>query len=561
MSYQDEISEGISERYVSTATAISQGVPVPPNPLILKFQTSRGRYAYDANTGALLKLDRVCFELLDFIENGPRCKVPPEFVKRFPPEELAVSRSRLELLLDKSAVFRPVSVKSRLASPELIAKNLEHIVGRFDQLILEVTQDCNLRCRYCVFSGRHAGMRTHNDMAMSWDVARKAIDFFIKNPSHQDSHQHISFYGGEPTMNMGLVRQCVEYAKAGDQTITFGLSTNGTLLNEEVSRFLVAHAFNLYVSLDGPSVIHDRARVFAAGRGTFNVISRNLRALRDLAPEYYAKRVVLMCTISPGVDFAKWLEFFASASDLIGETTPIIGLEVPGTGERVSATQLADFRSGLAALEGKYLQKVVSEDRGDPEFAILRGIFEQAYLSIHRRTVNPNGWGDCFHTRGICMPANYRLFVRADGTYLPCVRSNDALEIGNVEHGLDGAKICQIYRAYHDLHQRECRTCWAMNLCVNCIAIDTRKTGKFEAGLHLPLCEAERESWKERLTKYASVLEQNPLAFEYLREVTTFQSRVPFLDDLEDLEVSTPSSSGSNALPHDALIELSDPIA
>ena len=76
----------------------------------------------------------------------------------YPAEEVANSRSCLESLLARSAVFRPVSIKSRLASPEFISQNLERIAGRFDQLILEVTQDCNLRCRYCVYSGLHPGM-------------------------------------------------------------------------------------------------------------------------------------------------------------------------------------------------------------------------------------------------------------------------------------------------------------------------------------------------------------------------------------------------------------------
>lgn len=532
MSYQDEMPEGRRDRQVSAATTSNQTVPPAPNPLVLKFQTGQGRYAYDAHTGVILRLDRVCFELLDFIESGPRCKVPPAIGERFPPEEIADSRSRLELLLNKSAVFHPVSVKSRLASPEFIAQNVERIAGRFDQLILEVTQNCNLRCRYCVYSGRHAGMRAHNDLAMTWDVAQKAIDFFLKNPSHQSQTQNISFYGGEPTLNIGLVRHCVEYARSQDPNITFGLTTNGTLLNEQVRHFLVAHDFNLYVSLDGPSAIHDQARSFAGGGGTFDVISRNLRALKDLAPEYHARRVTVQCTMSPGVDFLKLLDFFANASDLIGELTPSLGIEVAGIGDGISAAQLAEFNNGFAALEERYLQKVVREERSDTEFPILRAIFEKPYLFIHRRIERPNGWGERFHTSGTCFPGNFRLFVRADGTYLPCVKCNDSLTIGNVEKGLDVVKICEIYRAYHDLHQNECRTCWAMNLCVNCIAIDTLRTGRYESELYPPRCEDEREVWKDKLTKYASVLEQNPHAFDHLNEVRVLPSRVPLLDDL-----------------------------
>jgi uncharacterized protein len=532
---EDQTSDTRGHRNARAATTRSHMMTPVPSPLILKFQTCKGRYAYDAYTDAILKLDPVCFALLDFIEHGPRCTVPSAIADKYPPQEVAESRSRLELLFNKSAVFRPVSINSRLASPEFVARHLKRIAGTFNHLILEVTQNCNLRCRYCVFSGRHAGMRHHNDLTMTWDVARKAIDFFLANPVHQAPSQHISFYGGEPTLNMGLVRQCVEYARSRVPNITFGLTTNGTLLTEQVTSFLTAYDFTLYVSLDGPSAIHDRARTFRGGGGTFDVISRNLNALKTFAPEYYAKRVVIQCTMSPGVDVFTLLDFFAGASDLIGGTTPIIGLEVGQTGDGLSAAQLAEFKSNFTALEERYLQKVVRADRGDTEFAILRGIFEKPYLFIHRRIQHPNGRGEDFHTWGTCVPANYRLLVRADGTFLPCVKCNDTLDIGNVEKGLDWAKICEIYRAYHDLHQHECRTCWAMNLCTSCIALDTQRTGNFEASLYQPRCEDERRYWKEKLTTYASVLEQNPTAFDHLYEVTILHSRVPLLDDLSDM--------------------------
>jgi len=92
MSGQDEMRECGGDCHVRAATISNKTIPPAQNPLILKFQTGRGRYAYDANTGAILKLDRVCFELLDFIESGPRCEVPPVIAERFPPEEVAGSR-------------------------------------------------------------------------------------------------------------------------------------------------------------------------------------------------------------------------------------------------------------------------------------------------------------------------------------------------------------------------------------------------------------------------------------------------------------------------------------
>jgi uncharacterized protein len=160
----------------------------------------------------------------------------------------------------------------------------------------------------------------------------------------------------------------------------------------------------------------------------------------------------------------------------------------------------------------------------------LQALFDHCYLLIHRRKVNPNGWGDTFHNRCACFPGNFKLLVRANGKFLICERGNDALEIGDVQRGLDGEKICAIYRAYHDLHAHECRRCWAMHLCGSCYAKDTSRTGTFPASLDPKSCEAERQAWTDKRRKYASVCEQNAGAFDYLNGRVIFEPRVPVID-------------------------------
>jgi uncharacterized protein len=501
-----------------------------PIPLINKFRTDQGRYAYDGNTSAILKLDQITFELLDFIGSCPKGEVPGSLVRRFPPDEIARSLSRLEALLEESGVFRPVSIKSRLVSPTFVVQNWRRIAGKFDQLTLEVTENCNMRCRYCSYSAGFKDVRIPSQLMMPWDTARKAIDFFLRNPLRQLPYQYIGFWGGEPLMNIELIKRCVEYVRSRDSSTKFGLITNGTLLSERVRRFLVAHDFKLDVSLDGPSEIHDQNRIFAGGKGSFGTIMRNLRALKESAPEYYMKKIRFISIISPGVDFRKLLDFFSNASDLIGLGTVSAFLVEQGPKTFFTPSLQAEFYNGLKALERVYLQKVIKGDRSDGEFAFLRALFQGPYLSIHRRRVNPKGWGETFHTMGACFPGNHELLVRTNGKFLICEKSSDALEIGDVERGLDGKKICEFYRAHHDLHQTECRRCWALRLCAPCYVSDTRRTGSFGARLNPEDCEAQRQFWTEKLTNYASVLEQNAGAFDHLNEVAIVRTRIPLLD-------------------------------
>jgi len=501
-----------------------------PVPLIYKFQTDRGRYAYDGNTNAIVKLDQITYELLDLIGTQPMGDVPESVTTRFPPDEVARSVSRLEALLNRSGVFHPVSIKSRLVSPGFVAQNWRRMAGQFDILGLEVTEDCNMRCPYCVYSAGFKNVRVRNQLKMPWRCARRALDFFLKNPSHQMPCQHVNFWGGEPLTNIPLIMRCVEHARSRDPSATFGMTTNGTLLNERVSRFLVAHDFRLGVSLDGPSEIHDQNRVLAGGKGTFEAIMGNLRALKESAPEYYAKRVRFECVVCPGVDFRKLLNFFANTSGLIGRAALRVSIVSQGPRTYCAPPVLTEFTKGLEALEEMFLEKVVKGHRDDGEFAFLRSLFEAPYLFIHRRQVNPRGWGETFHMMPTCFPGNFKLLVRANGKLLICEKCNDALEIGDIERGLDGNKICEIYRAFHDLHQNECRRCWALPLCAPCYVTDTRLAGTFGTRLDPEECKAYRQFWATKIRNYASVQEQSPGAFAYLNETYMFHARIPLFD-------------------------------
>ena len=98
-----------------------------------------------------------------------------------------------------------------------VVRHLE--TSGFRQLILVVTQDCNLRCLYCAYSGNYENMRTHRARPMTPDVAEEALKRYFEGfrcAKRRDPYRMptISFYGGEPMMNFGLIRHIVELARA-----------------------------------------------------------------------------------------------------------------------------------------------------------------------------------------------------------------------------------------------------------------------------------------------------------------------------------------------------------
>ena len=118
--------------------------------------------------------------------------------------------------------------------------------------MLNVTDDCNLQCRYC-FVEQHPHY-------MTIEIAKKTADWLYNNLQEKiklypDIKQecHLYFFGGEPTLCYdSIIVPLVNYCKEKYPSIfTFGMTTNGTLLNEKRIDFLKENNFSLLLSIDG----------------------------------------------------------------------------------------------------------------------------------------------------------------------------------------------------------------------------------------------------------------------------------------------------------------------
>ena len=141
-------------------------------------------------------------------------------------------------------------------------------------LALVLYHRCNLRCRYC-YTGRKF------DRAMSLDVARKAVDFGLAHST--TGHLTLSFFGGEPLLEIEAMQAVVSYAERRAQetshSLAFSISTNGTLLDEHRLSLLRDHAFHVQVSIDGAAAAQNLTRPYEDGRPSHDHVTANLRRL------------------------------------------------------------------------------------------------------------------------------------------------------------------------------------------------------------------------------------------------------------------------------------------
>ena len=165
-------------------------------------------------------------------------------------------------------------------------------------LVLNVANDCNLGCSYCFAAQGDYGTAKR---MMSEETARRSVDFLLANSG---THKSVTvvFFGGEPLMNLKLIRRLVDYAneagaKAGKE-VEFTMTTNATYLTSEVIDFLSQQRIGVSVSIDGPKQYHDLRRTYKNGLGSYDFIRPRVL---ELLSRHKTRPIAARATLTHGV--------------------------------------------------------------------------------------------------------------------------------------------------------------------------------------------------------------------------------------------------------------------
>ncbi|MEM4230469.1 MAG: radical SAM protein [Candidatus Pacearchaeota archaeon] len=144
-----------------------------------------------------------------------------------------------------------------------------------NSIIMNVTTACNLKCEYCF-----ADSGPEKKEYMTRKTAKKVVQELIKSPY---SILSIDFQGGEPLLNKELIKFTVNYAKRicpRGKKFNFKIETNGTLIDDEIAEFIKKNNISVGVSIDGPKELHDKARKYPDGSGSFKDVWRGIKILK-----------------------------------------------------------------------------------------------------------------------------------------------------------------------------------------------------------------------------------------------------------------------------------------
>lgn len=169
-------------------------------------------YFYDVNKNSIIKISK---ELYYFLNNGTYGL------------HYGILKEEIEGL-QKQGYLLENPIKE-ICNPEI--DDIEYFLNyKVSMLTLQVTQKCNFRCSYCNFTyGDNITNRSHSPVSMTWETMKEAVDFFAAH-SRDKREVNIGFYGGEPLLELELIKKGIDYSQYvfRGKHLTYSMTTNGS---------------------------------------------------------------------------------------------------------------------------------------------------------------------------------------------------------------------------------------------------------------------------------------------------------------------------------------------
>ena len=396
--------------------------------MIHVFKYREKNYIYDVGSGSLHECDSATAAYLQAQEGQAAS------LTEFTDEQIKEAMSDVESLKEAGLLYKDEVKTAPIKSNEIKA------------LCIHICHDCNFRCRYCFADeGAYHSKRE----SMSLETAKAAVDFLIAN-SGKRKVLEMDFFGGEPLMNLDVLKQTVYYAKeqgakAGKKFL-FTTTTNALLLNDETIAFFNEEMENVVLSLDGRKEVHDAIRKSINGKGTFDLIIDKIKKFISLRgnKSYYVRGTFT----AKNLDFAKDVLFIADQGVESISMEPVV-------------TEIPDLE-----IKKEHLNRIEEEYETLCEEYLKRRAEGKGFNFFHFN-IDLEG-GPCLSKRvSACGAGNEYFSVVPNGDLYPCHQfaGNKEFKMGSVYEGITRPDIREKFKNSCLFTRKKCENCFAKFIC------------------------------------------------------------------------------------------------
>lgn len=372
----------------------------------------------------------------------------------------------------------------------------------------------NLNSQKGMYAGYIAALRKDAKitmMKMSQIAGCKAVQIINFFMEHSRNKVIIGFYGGEPLLAFDLIKKIVQYIHSTfpERKVEYSITTNGTLLNNEIIEFFIREKFQMTLSIDGPKEIHDKNRHFQSGRGSFDVIVQKLTKLEQTFPKFF-ENVTTNTVINPEYNVNNYIDFFNDNVSLKNMHHRLSGLSDAGIDDIYVYNE--DLKIAMAKEEIYAMANMLGWFAKDFELKEYFPPYMSDLIQKHAILESGEFISKSGHPGGPCIPGVKRCLVNIDGDIFPCEKAieNQEMVIGNTEQGFYLEKVKQ-FMNIGTLTENECKNCWAFLLCSSCGVSCTGSDG-FCAKKRLKKCGGIQQ-YVIKILRSIKILEENGYDF------------------------------------------------
>ena len=397
--------------------------------MIHVFDYKGKNYIYDVGSGSLHECDKPTADYLKAKKEGADIDIT-----YITDEQVKEILSDIDGLKEQGLLFKEEVKAYPMKSSEVKA------------LCIHVCHDCNFRCRYCFAD---EGAYHSNREFMSLETAKRAVDFLIEN-SGKRKVLEMDFFGGEPLMNLDVLKKTVYYAKeqgakAGKKFL-FTTTTNALLLNYETIEFFNQEMENVVLSLDGRKEVHDAIRKSINGKGTFDLIIDKIKKFISLRgnKSYYVRGTFT----AKNLDFGKDVLFIADQGVDSISMEPVV-TDIPDL--QITNEHLPRIKEEYENLCDAYLERLANG---------------QGFNFFHFN-IDLEG-GPCLSKRvSACGAGNEYFSVTPNGDLYPCHQfaGDKNFRMGSVFDGIERPEIREKFKNSCVFTRKKCENCFAKFIC------------------------------------------------------------------------------------------------
>jgi radical SAM protein with 4Fe4S-binding SPASM domain len=362
----------------------------------------------------------------------------------------------------------------------------------FIEVVLPIAACCNLNCPYCFAQtdgGFHFGNFTEKDID-------RVAAFLVEKNTDEEHPFTIIFFGGEPLLKFDIMQYTVQHFKEKypSRKVNYSITTNGTLLNEEIIRFFIENNVAVLLSLDGPENEFN-VRDFRTGGNSTSTVLKNIELLKRHGINFEIRATLI--NTNPYV--VETCDFFEKLKVRFMAVFAYESENKDNNFDQYDESVLESIKTQMEKLLLYYVEKMQTDQ------PIYNKWFETILSEVFRfrlKRQNACGAGVSFFT------------ITANGDIFSCSHflNNPKYRIGNISEGIiDKSHMVPI--AVDEIG--ECAACWVKHLCRGGCLAQKISTGKSNVTALIPnACALEKLKWNLYIRLYYYVLSFCPQYFE-----------------------------------------------